>query len=493
MLYKPGWNCSEPGDMDLLVRGDELHMFFLELPSHDRVGHAVSRDGMRWELLPHALHTGEPGEFDDDQIWTMHTFAWQNRYYMLYTALCSQEQGRLQRTGLAVSDDLVRWTKVKHNPVAAPDPRWYEADLRGSGRADWRDPFAWIEDGVIHVLICAHEKDGPFNRRGCVAHVTSTDAQHWTVHEPFYRTGNNTDFEVPTVIRLGGRYYMLGHHVAPQIDVYRVADQLSGPWRRPANDWLLPAPNHAFTPAVFKGRTLVTHWVATPIDWPTGTSAGHSRIITPPKEVVATDAGELLLRSYEPGWDSVAAGPYQSMDLRVAAERVCGGRWQSAAPGAVGGDAAPGMGLLRIPGNHGDFIAQGRIEFRGAVEAGLVWRSDETADCCTRVVITPGRQGVSLQRLTRRTNYNAIGRGCDVLQTNHVPSMAQAVELRVVAWGPYVEVSVDGRVLLVFTTMSRRDGAIGLFVEDGSAQFASWTLRPLQEPPPFSTESASRA
>lgn len=494
MLYKPGWSSNELGDMDLFAEGDELHMFFLELPSHDRVGHAVSRDGMQWKLLPHAIHTGDPGEFDDDQIWTMHTFKWQNRYHMLYTALCSAERGRVQRTGLAVSDDLIHWKKVAHNPVAVPDARWYEADVHDSGRADWRDPFPWVEDGRIHALICAHENHGPMNRRGCVAHITSDDAMHWNVEPPLYCTGNNTDFEVPTLIKLNGQYFLLGHHVSPPIDVYRVSDSLLGPWRRPATDWLLPAPNHAFAPAVFHGRTLVVNWVTANIDWPTGTSEGTMRIIVPPKEVVATADGELQLRSYMPGWDAVTIGEGQTITSACTPEHIYRGQWQSQGAAVIGG-CGPGMGLLKLDASHPDFILEAMIEFRGAVEAGVVWRSDRTADQCTRVVLTPGRDAVTLQRMTHRQSYNATGRGCDVLQVNQHRYMPDGVHLRIVAWGPYIEVSLDGRVLLSSATMSRRDGMLGLFVEDGEAAFSSMSFRRLNPPteatPATSTPSSS--
>src|SRR5689334_7110729 len=144
MIFSKGWSTTEIGDMSAISHDGRLHLFHLCLPSHDIIAHKVSDDGMTWETLPNALHVGDPGSFDDDQLWTMHVFPWKGRFYMLYTAMstASEEIGLLQRTGLATSDDLITWEKVAHNPVATPHAQWYEADTQDSGRADWRDPFA---------------------------------------------------------------------------------------------------------------------------------------------------------------------------------------------------------------------------------------------------------------------------------------------------------------------------------------------------------------
>jgi beta-fructofuranosidase len=478
-----GWNTTEMGDMDVIAHGDRLHCFHLCLPSHDTVAHLVSEDGMNWTPVANALRTGDPGACDDDQIWTMHVFPWKGRFHMLYTALAKAEDGRLQRTGLAVSDDLLKWEKVAHNPVAAPDPRWYEADTRDSGRADWRDPFPWIEGDTIHALLCAHEKEGPYNRRGCVAHLVSKDALRWEVRPPIYAPGVSGDFEVPAVFRLGDRLYMTGHIVTPPIDVYRVASKLEGPWERPADDVLLPSGNHAFTPVVWRGRTLLYHWISAEFDWHPW-AKGMSRALAPPKEAVAGPSGELILRSFEPGWRAVAAGAARSLAPGELADpsRAFRGEWSASAQG-VAGRARPGMGFLRLPGTHADFILDAKVFPRGARALGAAWRSDETADQCTRAAFFPGRRRAELHRILQGVNYNALGRGHKTLQ--EAPCAfpdAGPFDLRVVAWGPYIEVSVDQQVLLSALTMSRREGCLGFFVEDGEAVFGDVRLTALNSP-----------
>ena len=487
MYFTPGYHPSEVGDLDVIAHEDRLHLFHLCAPNHQSIAHLVSDDGITWQPLPHALHVGDPGAFDDDQLWTMHTFRWKDRFYMLYTGLSKKEDGRVQRIGLAASHDLVRWRKVEHNPLAEPDPRWYEAGLDQTGWASWRDPFPWIEDGLLHVLLSACEKDEPYNRRGCVGHMTSQDALHWEVQPPLYTPRVSTDFEVPTLVEVLGKYYLLGKLCAPRVDVYRMADNLEGPWERPPHDWLLPPGNHAFCPVVWRGRTLLFHWIESCFDWG-DPYRQEGRAIAPPQEAVALEDGRLALRSFDPAWEAVSAGSHVSPEGGRVAEvgNTFRGAWSSEGD-CLTGACEPGMGLALLPGDHADFLLDLEITPRGACELGVVWRSDETADQCTRASIIPGRLRVELHRLqlygkTKRHD----GRGHTTLQQNHCPvETDRPVLVRIVAYGPYVEVSVNHQVLLVALTMSRRAGRLGFFLEDGRADFSAVRVTKLNTPAGF--------
>ena len=47
-------------------------LFHLIIPNHDYIAHAVSKDGISWKRVKNALFVGDPGEWDDDMLWTMH-------------------------------------------------------------------------------------------------------------------------------------------------------------------------------------------------------------------------------------------------------------------------------------------------------------------------------------------------------------------------------------------------------------------------------------
>ena len=202
MTYIPaGTGISEVGDIEAFADGDELHLFHLTLPNHDVVQHAVSTDGLSWRSLPAAIRTGEPGEADDDQIWTMSvTERGERDYVMLYTSLSRADHGRVQRTSLATSSDLIHWTKSPRNPVASADARWHEADPAEWGAVSWRDPKPIRVGNRWFATVCAREKNGPLTRRGCVGLIESTDLEHWEVSPPLFAPRGYWDLECPQVV-----------------------------------------------------------------------------------------------------------------------------------------------------------------------------------------------------------------------------------------------------------------------------------------------------
>src|SRR5687768_9795361 len=106
------FRCSSPRDKTrtgsatskVVEHDGRLHLFHLTPPNHHQVGHLVSSEGLHWDPLPPAIRTGDPGEFDVDQIWTMGVRRLGSTWFMLYTAL--PEDGLRQVTGLAASKDL---------------------------------------------------------------------------------------------------------------------------------------------------------------------------------------------------------------------------------------------------------------------------------------------------------------------------------------------------------------------------------------------------
>jgi hypothetical protein len=90
---------------------------------------SISRDLKSWELRGHIMHPSQrENTYDQDMVWAPYCLQANNRYYMYYAG-CVQARplqydkrgtfGKIQNTpndacsiGLAVSDDLTRWTKV---------------------------------------------------------------------------------------------------------------------------------------------------------------------------------------------------------------------------------------------------------------------------------------------------------------------------------------------------------------------------------------------
>ena len=80
-----GFREWEIGDIDVIKVGETYHLFHLVLPNHDYIAHAVSKDCIQWKRVKNALFVGDPGEWDDDMLWTMHVTQEGDQYVMHYT------------------------------------------------------------------------------------------------------------------------------------------------------------------------------------------------------------------------------------------------------------------------------------------------------------------------------------------------------------------------------------------------------------------------
>jgi len=198
------------------------HIFYLQAPRmlkrptlrhhHASIGHAVSRDLRSWRVLPDALRPGPDGSWDDLATWTGSALEFDGSWYMLYTGISHREHGLVQRIGLAVSEDLVSWSKHPANPVLEADARWY--DLLNTDRwrdQSWRDPwlFRHPDGGSIHCLITARSPDGPADAAGVVAHARSHDFVNWEVLPPVTAPGEFAQVEAPQLVSVDGRYAIL--------------------------------------------------------------------------------------------------------------------------------------------------------------------------------------------------------------------------------------------------------------------------------------------
>ena len=183
MYSDVGFEPRNIGDVDVVWHAGQFHLFHLVLPNHDFIAHAVSDDGLNWHRVQNALFIGDPGAWDDDALWTMNISADPDRpgkWRMFYTGLSRSERGRVQRVGLALSDDLYRWTKcdAEQYPldVANGGGEFYESSVdEGRKWVSFRDPLFFGDEGRRYLLVSGRVKHGPLIRRGCVAVVEEVE------------------------------------------------------------------------------------------------------------------------------------------------------------------------------------------------------------------------------------------------------------------------------------------------------------------------------
>jgi beta-fructofuranosidase len=174
---------------------------------------------------------------------------------MFYTALSHREKALVQRIGLAVSSDLVSWERHPGNPLLEVDTRWYEAQNTERHEAQtWRDPYVVRspQEETYYMFLSARVNAGPSDGRGVIGLARSTDLISWEILPPVIAPGDFTEIEVPQVVPLNGRYYLLfcaARHAAARLSHagatgwvgthYLVADKLTGPYHPLTDEPLL--------------------------------------------------------------------------------------------------------------------------------------------------------------------------------------------------------------------------------------------------------------
>ncbi len=231
------------------------HLFYLHAPQTPddpdkrhfaaTVGHAVSTDLVRWDVLPDVLGPGPAGSWDDVATWTGCVVPHPDGgWAMLYTGVGSAEDGLVQRIGLARSADLRTWVKHPQNPVVEADPRWYEMlNLDVWFDQAWRDPWVVLDASSVlfHAFITARSNAGDPNQRGVIGHATSPDLASWVVGPPIRSPQGFGYMEIPQVFYLEGRWHLLfsapawaqearpGSHCTGTL--HAISDRLTGTYR----------------------------------------------------------------------------------------------------------------------------------------------------------------------------------------------------------------------------------------------------------------------
>ena len=501
-MYTPrGFGISELGDIEVVATGDDLHLFHLTLPNHDVVQHAVSRDGLSWSPLPAALRTGDPGACDDDQIWTMSVTPRPggDGYLMLYTALATSDDGRIQRVAMARSDDLLHWTKLPTSAVIAADSRWYEADPGATGFVSWRDPKpVRIGNGYL-ATICARENQGPLPRRGCVGLLVSDDLRRWETRPPLFAPRRYWDLECPQLFRLGAqpdpaRWYLTAAIMEDRSQRYWTAHEATGPYHvPPGGDLLAPTGHYAARVTRWRDMDLLFAWhqprlhegwmtSSHTVDWVDARNP-FGKFLAPPLLLSARDDGSLALRSF-PGWDAYRGAGWQAPSPRErtlfgdrATCRQSGSDWRIDVDGAM--DVLPAASVAT------DFVVEGSLVLSGA-RGGLALRLDDDG-CGLYVELTPDSRHIALQRwgMTRNGRDGRLRYAFEELQSSHrsaVVDVGNPMPFRLLSVGPYIEASFGGDVAISAMTGNPASGRWSIWVENGSCVASDLRWAPMRRP-----------
>ncbi len=487
LFCPPGANSNELGDIAIIEHEGWLHLFYLVLPNHDLIGHAASKDGLHWEYRSPALSTGKIGSFDDDMLWSMHVVKNPQEAFfrMYYTGCSTREDGQVQRIGLAVSPDLEHWERHPDGPVleaAAP----YNADIGEVGFVSFRDPFVFLDaEGGWQMLLTARQEGGARRfHRGCVGRATSRDGVCWELREPLFAPGEYEDLEVPELARDGGRWALFFNEFSTSRTQLRVADSLSGPWLRTPYSEPLSEGNTVVRLCDWKGRYVLFHWMMYECDWKRrGCFIGQKvRTLSAPKQLVWNASGEPEIHTFGE-WEKIASPP-----RRVLPEAFLGGA-KRAAWGAGEKQCLVGLAygeeLAVYEEAVDDFILEFTVHRLAAAKLSLWFRADEALEQGNAIEFNTTRNSVELHRYGwRDVSVNRYKRQQPTLR-QAAPFTDEGVSrrYRLLACGEYIEVSVEGRILLSCATYKHVCGKLAFGLCDGEVELGEIVLRRLA--PPF--------
>jgi beta-fructofuranosidase len=428
------------------------------------------------------MFIGDPGSWDDDMLWTMHVTPdpYRNgRWRMFYTGLCRKESGRIQRIGLAVSDDLYKWNKVSDEawPLQISAPH-YEAN-RKEGRhwVSFRDPYYLRVGEEGWLLAAARVPSGPVNRRGCVYLAKETKPGRFEQKPPLAASGLYDDIEVPALVPLSDRWYLIGS-IREDIKVhYWYADQPEGPYGNFADNVLLPSGNYAAR--VCNEGEFLTVWN---FFYLSSRIKGTGNMLPPPKELEVERDGQLRLRSYR-GFDRTVTCKHKLGDLaplRLFHDNPSVLHSQQGDSYRFGCETAFEIFLLR--GIYRNFRMRGILEMEGNGKCGLVLRMDDNSD--GYFISLDLIKGLIQIRAWGNNPGGGIERAFIYrpLQANYyVTGGVRSPSFELIAFGDYIELSVDGRVLLSLADDTYREGAVGFYTESAFLRVDELTLEELQE------------
>jgi beta-fructofuranosidase len=506
------------GDVDVLWHDGLYHLFHLVLPNHDFIAHAVSTDGICWRRVRNALFIGDPGSWDDLMLWTMHVSADPDRpgrWRMFYTGLSRRDRGRHQRIGLAVSEDLYHWEKhpvhwcdtrgpQDPEPIQearrrsrrreagdttalidasscfplSPGSEHYESGLdEGRRLVSFRDPYFFDGKGGRSLLASARVATGPVVRRGCVARLEEIEPGRFESRPPLHWPMLYDDVEVPNLVELDDHLFLIGSIREDAKIRYWHAEGLDGPWCSYYDNVLMPQGNYAGRICRDEEGWLL--WCFFSMDREDRTS---DNLMPPPKRLVRTHEGLLRLKSFE-GFEAFLEGELDTRCVRPLK------------PGDEGARCRSEKRRWDIGCDHGfqAFVFEESLEsFRldallcmeGRGKCGLVFRLDP--DTHDGYYLSLDLLKGLAQLRSWGTNEDQDGEWMMSFKTLQSASWLgeKPGEARVslLTFGSYLELSVDGFIVLSLADQRFRAGQVGVYLESARLSVEDLVLRRLRNP-----------
>lgn len=460
LFFQPG--DAVAADVIPFYWDGEYHLFYLkDYRDTERRGegtpwfHLATRDFERFTDHGEALPRGSREE-QDLYVFTGCVIERAGTFHIFYTGHNPHlmASGRPQEAVMhATSPDLVHWRKNPANPILFADASRYEPH-------DWRDPFVfWNEDaGEYWMLLAARLRDGPSNRRGCIALAASPDLVAWEIREPFWAPALYYTHECPDLFRADGWWYLVYSTFSERtVTHYRMSRELTGPWTAPANDAFDGRAFYAAKTAGDGRRRFAFGWNPSRVgDLDTGGWQWGGALVV---HEVRQHADGALTVAAPP---AVAAYWTAPVELTPVPER---GDW-TVAPDRLAVTAPDSFAWCRL----GRLPAEGRLEVTITFEAatrgcGLLLAADDALDHYYQLRLEPGPQRLVVDRWPRPGDEPFM-----LERPLHLPA-GTPVRLQLFRQDSVIVAYANDQVALSARAYDRSGDQWGLFVSEGSASF----------------------
>jgi beta-fructofuranosidase len=477
MYSGSGFSDWEIGDITVILHKGVYHLFHLIIPNHDYIAHAISKDGISWKRVNNALFVGNPGEWDDDMLWTMHVCEVNGKFEMYYTGLQRQDRGTISRIGLAKSDNLVDWTKNNSEIFPIESIGIHYETFENSPRKwlSFRDPFRFEYQNEVYLLVCARANIGPVSRRGCVGVVKITNDKVDYL-QPLLFPMVYDDIECPCVFELQGRFYLIGS-IREDIKVrYWFSPDFFGEYHSFHDDVLLPQGNYAARTERDGDHLLVFNFFYAhgKID--------ALRVLPPPKELTVDSDGKLILKSYY-RWDLMVLKTIQQSDMgdvsKVLQNPTSFGTFEN--DKWICG-ARSGYEIFCVEKPAESFIWEGVLTVEGMGKLGLVSDMDTSGNgYFISFDVSNGLTQI------RAWGFSPLNNRQNFVFTNIQTAVAKiypdkSFHFRLIRHGHYIELSINGKVKLALIDYTYSGGSIGLYSASSVIALEQSVLKLLPNP-----------
>ncbi|OIR13204.1 hypothetical protein GALL_55890 [mine drainage metagenome] len=477
MYSGSGFSDWEIGDITVIIYKGTYHLFHLIIPNHDYIAHAVSEDGITWSRVNNALFVGNPGEWDDDMLWTMHVCEVKDKFEMYYTGLQRRDRGGISRIGFAESKNLVDWKKNKKKifPIESKGIYYETANSNPRKWLSFRDPFRVEYKNEVYLLVCARSISGPVSRRGCVGVVKITN-DIVEILPPLLYPMVYDDIECPCIFELNGRFYVIGS-IREDIKVrYWFAFDFFGEYHSFNDDVLLPQGNYAARMVKEGNHFLLFNFFFT------DGKIDSLRVLPPPKELDSDENGMLILKSYY-RWDQMVLKIFKQDELgsvehllsnSTATSRIESNKW------VLG--SVSGYEIFWFKKPSASFIWEGLLTVEGIGKLGLVSDIDRDGNgYFISFDITSGQVHIrrwGFNPFNNRQNFVFSDLQLGIMTANE----KQSFHFKLIRYGHYIELSIDNKIILTLMDYSYTGTGIGFYSASSVISIKDIVVKILPDP-----------